>query len=262
MSAAGLGAQNLRTELDASRVALALADKELQDAQAARRELGVTISHAEVDGLEDNIGELTQSLSAKQQQLADKRASVRILCSNDPQGQVELLNEEIPVLEAELATEERKLGGLVLLELLLNAERLRLSRLLVEPLNQQVAPWLEEIRGRPTRLVVDENGGKIAGIVTRHGEREQDIPFSELSGGLKGQIALLVRLTLARTIAQQRRARGFVILDDPLTETSPQRRPEMLRVLSQAAQDLQILLITCHGDAFACVPGLAHRIQF
>jgi uncharacterized protein YhaN len=53
-----------------------------------------------------------------------------------------------------------------------------------------------------------------------------------------------------------------VVLDDPLTDTSPNRRPEMFRVLSQAAKEMQILFVTCHADALATLPGQANIIDF
>jgi uncharacterized protein YhaN len=261
MEQAGVTEAGLKEASDACRLKLALADKEVQDAKAARVGLGIPITDAELDGLENSLAELRKIIGSKQQQLADKRASIRILCGSDPQGRIEELEEEAAALETDLTKEERGLAGLVLLEFVLNAEQQRLSRLVSEPLNKQIGPWLEEIRGKPTRLVLDEDGGRIAKIITMKGGSEEEIPFSEASSGLKGQIAFLLRLSLARSIAQQKRTRSFVILDDPLTETSPQRRPEMLRVLNQASEDLQILFVTCHDDVFARVPGQAHRVQ-
>ena len=132
--------------------------------------------------------------------------------------------------------------------------------MIAKPLNERIAPWLRQIRGVPTELEIDADTSRITRIITERGGYRDDLPFEEHSEGLKGQVGLLVRLTLARLTAEQNGGQHFVVLDDPLTETSPFRRPEMFRILQQAAEHLQILLVTCHEDAVAMLPG--HVITF
>src|SRR5262249_46125543 len=107
----------------------------------------------------------------------------------------------------------------------------------------------------------DPASSRITRIITDTASGSLELPFEDHSEGMKGQVSLLVRLTLARVIAQQTGAGHVVILDDPLTETSPDRRPEMFRVLQQAAEDLQILFVTCHDDVLMTLPGQPHLLE-
>jgi uncharacterized protein YhaN len=213
------------------------------------------VSAEELASLERNLRALEEEIQQKQSMLDDRQARLSVIAGADPQGRVEELEAKAADLDRKLAQEETRLAGLVLLDGLLTAERRRVSQLVSEPLNQRVSPWLSQIRGWPTQLVVEEKEGRIASIITERGGRKEELPFDELSEGAKEQVAFLVRLTLARLLANREGERHFVILDDPLTETSPKRRPEMFRILSQAAEDLQILFVTCHDDVLTTLPG-------
>jgi hypothetical protein len=256
-----LGDDERVTQINESRVALAGAEREHQQAQVAVATLGPAISDIELAALEKNVEALREEIEVIKRSLAHDRGEVRSRCLNDPQGQIDQLTSDIKQLERELADEERKLGALLLLDAILAEEQRKLTLLIAAPLNQQVGPWLRQIRGLDTTIEFDPQTSRITNVVTGAGTRSIPLPFAELSEGTKGQISLLVRLTLAREIARQNGGRYFVILDDPLTETSPDRRPEMFRVLQQAARDVQILFVTCHADVLATLPGQPNVLE-
>jgi DNA repair exonuclease SbcCD ATPase subunit len=215
--------------------------------------LGPTISEDELGGLNTTLQRLIESVTAKQRQVDLDRREIVTRSGDDLQGQVENLETELFFLEKQLAVEQCKLEGIILLHEVLSLERRRVARLIAEPLNQRIAPWLQRLRGVPTSVIFDHETGRITHVVTERSSIREELPFAEHSEGFREQIALLIRLTLARLVAQ-RNGSYFVILDDPLTETSPDRRPEMFRILRQAAEDLQIVLVTCHTDALDTLP--------
>jgi uncharacterized protein YhaN len=257
----GLTDDERTREIGELRVKLAGAQHDRQEAEAAVNALGPAVTDNELQALERNLNELEKQINDSQYRLAEDRSAVRTLCGADPQGESDRLKDELRELEPQLVQEERKLGALVLLHAVLGQEQRKLTQLLADPLNQQISPWLRQIRGVTTRVLFDPEGQRITKVVTDYGTHRDELPFEELSEGTKGEISLLVRLTLAREIARRNNGRNFVILDDPLTETSPDRRPEMFRVLQQAAQDLQIVFVTCHADVLATLPGQPHVVE-
>ncbi len=87
--------------------------------------------------------------------------------------------------------------------------------------------------------------------VLRNGVEEE---FEHLSGGAREQLAVVVRIALAKVFAQQRRALPL-ILDDILGWTDDRRLRAMLNVLERTAQDLQVILLTCHPNRFRGLSG-------
>jgi uncharacterized protein YhaN len=73
-------------------------------------------------------------------------------------------------------------------------------------------------------------------------------PFGELSGGAQEQISLVTRIGLAEVLA----AEGTLplILDDALINTDPERIRLIQRLLFRAADNLQIILFSCHDVLF------------
>jgi uncharacterized protein YhaN len=87
--------------------------------------------------------------------------------------------------------------------------------------------------------------------VERDGIRED---FKDLSGGAREQLALVVRVALARVFAKQNRAMPLV-LDDVLGWTDDRRLRAMLYVLERTARDMQVILLTCHPERFRPLLG-------
>jgi DNA repair exonuclease SbcCD ATPase subunit len=258
----GLTDDARRASVGQARINVAGAQQTLQEAKDRLAALGPRITDEELDGLRDGLERQKKNLAGKEIRLAELRTELKNRCSEDPQGTLDRLTGDLEELTAKLRQEERKLEALALLHKVLELQRQQLAKLISRPLNDRIGPWLQQIRGVPTEVAIDDATGKMTEVTTRRVGQSEILPFTELSEGTKEQIAFLVRLTLARVLAEQSKQRPFVVLDDPLTDTSPNRRPEMFRVLSQAAKDMQILFVTCHADSLATLPGQANIIDF
>jgi uncharacterized protein YhaN len=90
--------------------------------------------------------------------------------------------------------------------------------------------------------------------VNRRGAEEE---FRELSGGAREQLALVVRIALAKVFAQQNRCLPLV-LDDILGWTDDQRLKGVLNMLEDTAREMQVILLTCHPPRFRGIEGAAH----
>ncbi|MCA9427727.1 MAG: hypothetical protein KC994_21795, partial [Candidatus Omnitrophica bacterium] len=75
---------------------------------------------------------------------------------------------------------------------------------------------------------------------------DSEIPLEHLSGGETEQVYLVTRLALAETLAKEQRQ--MVVLDDILTATDTGRLARIMTLLEEAADRLQILILTCHPE--------------
>lgn len=79
------------------------------------------------------------------------------------------------------------------------------------------------------------------------------IGLDNISGGEQEQLYLATRLALADVFA--RNERQLVALDDVLTATDAGRLARVMTILEEAAQRLQILILTCHPERYRGLKG-------
>lgn len=130
---------------------------------------------------------------------------------------------------------------------------------------------LEEARNETSAKFV----GPVAKRAKRHIERLLpgcDLSFSEdlgleavirggvsegcadLSRGTQEQLAVLTRIAFADMLLEQGRPVSL-ILDDPLVYSDDARLDLMVEILTEAAERMQVILLTCRDRAFRHVPG-------
>ena len=145
---------------------------------------------------------------------------------------------------AALARREHELeveygGWKLLLDTLAEAERedaTHLGDALVKPVSERMAALTN---GRYSEVGI---GPQLDATGIRLGEAERS--FDDVSVGTREQVALLLRLAIAEALG------SFVILDDHLTQSDPRRMAWIRGLLSEAAQNIQVVVMTCHPDAY------------
>lgn len=183
---------------------------ELRDLRRQRNEIRVEIEAGEVDGLHDRIAK-------NEAELDDRRERLRRL--------------------------RRKANAAKLLLSSLTTARQQLQRAFLKPLRQRTTELVQ-------RLFPESRVGFDDGFQVKSLTRKQTITdeFGALSAGTSEQIGILVRLALARLVNEQE---AFpLVLDDPFVATDRSRFEAMLPILVEAADDLQILLTTCHWNRY------------
>jgi uncharacterized protein YhaN len=81
--------------------------------------------------------------------------------------------------------------------------------------------------------------------------------FEALSGGTEEQLFFVTRLALAEVLAAGRRT--LVLFDDPLVNSDLNRIARTLPIIEEAARSLQIVIFTCHPEAYR---GLSDTSSF
>jgi energy-coupling factor transporter ATP-binding protein EcfA2 len=174
---------------------------------------------------------------------------VRLQSTLESQG-VEGLEEQRDTLAADLAHAQRRhreldrrARALDLLLRLLQEKRQHLICRLQAPLQQHLNHYLA-ILFPGARLEVDER--LVPGRFSRDGEQG---PLAELSFGAREQMGLVSRLAYADLLREAGRP-TLILLDDSLVHSDRQRLEQMKRILFDAAQRHQILLFSCHPEAW------------
>ena len=149
-------------------------------------------------------------------------------------------NEAVAALTRREHELEVEYGGWrLLLKTLAEAEKEDASHLgavLVKPVSERMAALTG---GRYGEVGI---GPQLDTTGIRLGDDERS--FDDVSVGTREQIALLLRLAIAEALG------SFVILDDHLTQSDPGRMAWIRRLLGEAAQKIQIVVMTCHPTAY------------
>ncbi|MBW3638065.1 MAG: hypothetical protein KY445_16595, partial [Armatimonadetes bacterium] len=243
----GLSPEQRADELDEYNQRLARARLELESASAARREMGDGVSAWKLEEARRAATMVSEERDELEKAVVARRRDLFHACEQDAWAEIERLNAVIEAGESEVARHEARLRGIALLDAAIQAERARLSRDLAGPLNEKLGPWLSQMRGKETILSFDEAGSRIENVLTRDGDSTISLPFGEHSEGLKEQVAFALRLLLATRVAAHLPSKRLpVVFDDPFTQSDATRRGGLGEVLTDAAQTLQILFVTCH----------------
>lgn len=284
---AKVAAGNAREQVKAAEDELAAVKATLNDpARAGRKtEAGgaLTDALAQQSAMQDRLAELAQRLqtvnlpvlaqdverlerSARQSETAHSQRANEItrleveLETKGALGQEEAASEKQRELEhatRRCAELERRARALDHLLKLLREKRSALARRLRAPLQKHLDHYLQILfPGAQIEVGDDLSPGRI----TRQGLRgAQSGEFEELSVGAREQMGVVARLAYADLLKEANKP-TLLILDDALVNTDDERLRQMKRVLYDAAQRHQILVFSCHPEAWRDLGVVARSI--
>ncbi len=147
-----------------------------------------------------------------------------------------------------LARHEQAAAELMLIRDMFEAVRGDSRASTLAPVMAALEPYLHLVLPQ-ARLDLDARFA--AGGLDRQGLQE---PIERLSGGTREQIAVLVRLGLARLFAQKGMP-APLILDDALVYSDDERIERAFEALRLAARHHQVIVFTCRTRTFAALGG-------
>jgi len=121
---------------------------------------------------------------------------------------------------------------------------------LTEPIQKMVTGDLKRLLGAKYNIKFDE-GLKPVSVEVPSWKMEASI--DDLSFGTEEQIWYLFRLALGTLLSSEERQ--LVVLDDPLVNTDPARLHRALQILEDAANKLQLIVVTCDVDKYNWLPN-------
>ncbi|SDY70655.1 DNA repair exonuclease SbcCD ATPase subunit [Variovorax sp. YR266] len=284
---AKVAAGNAREQVKAAEDELAAVKATLNDPMRASRktEAGAALTDAlaQQSALQDKVAELAQQLqsanlpvlaqdverleqSVKQAEATHSQRANEItrleaeLEARGALGQEEAASEKQRELEhatRRCAELERRAKALDHLLKLLREKRSTLARRLRAPLQKHLDHYLQILfPGAQVEVGDDLSPGRI----TRQGLRgAQSGAFEELSVGAREQMGVVARLAYADLLKEARKP-TLLILDDALVNTDEERLRQMKRVLYDAATRHQILIFSCHPEAWRDLGVVARSI--
>lgn len=162
---------------------------------------------------------------------------------------------ELDQVERRCTELERRAKALSHLLKLLTEKRTALARRLRAPLQRHLNHYLQILfPGAGIEVSEDLSPGRITRVGTNGAETGE---FEELSVGAREQMGVVARLAYA-DLLQEACKPTLLILDDALVHTDKDRLGQMKRVLYDAASRHQILVFSCHPQAWQDL-GVAAR---
>lgn len=211
-------------------IALAGADPEAKQLALKQAEKAETEIQADISKLDIEKREI--------------EAALRALGKDGLGEQLALLEGQIVAAEARQKTMTLEAEAAKLLATTLaQAQRETKDRWLA-PVRERSAPYLRLIQA-DSDIVLHDETFEIEQLV-RNGVAE---PFAGLSVGAREQIAVITRIALA-DILREAGQEACIVLDDALVNTDEERLERMHLVLGKAAQNQQVLILTCRERDF------------
>jgi DNA repair exonuclease SbcCD ATPase subunit len=156
------------------------------------------------------------------------------------------IEEKIAALQQEVFEEELRVSAVRLLHDVLVECRSEVLSRVSAPVEAAATRLVRRIAGpRLGRVRLGEGFAPAEVVPETLGE---GVGIESASGGESEQIHLATRLALAEVLARDERQ--LVVLDDVLLATDTGRLARVLDVLEEAAQRLQVLVLTCHPERY------------
>lgn len=207
-----------------------------REAEGRRQAAVETLQAAELE--EVRFAGLVDRAAADRQRLAaDLEADLALLPDADLaaqliEAQATRLNEEAEVLR--------------LLDRVMKDAQREASRRYLAPVTQRVAPYV-------TRLLPNSSlafGDDYSPQFLHRGGREE--AAENLSKGTQEQLAVLTRIAFADMLIEKGKPASLV-LDDALVFADDDRFETMMAILAEAAQRMQVIVLSCRTSAYRAV---------
>jgi uncharacterized protein YhaN len=247
------------TELTSDRKALQDREMELQrvtmawDAARARlTEIQDQLDQYEddpaaiVERLQTQLDAANQESNRAREQEVREEARLEGLCAEGPYSRLVAVDEKVTQLQEETKREELRVEAIRLLHDTVVACRSGAIAAVSRPVEAVTTRMLQRIAGRRLGRIQIGEAFEPAAVVPE--SVEQAVALENLSGGEQEQLYLATRLALAEVLGKDERQ--LVVLDDVLTATDAGRFARVMNVLEEAAQRLQVLILTCHPERY------------
>ena len=199
---------------------------------------------ARIERLESAIEQRTKSRTDLKTEIVRLQERIELHDGAGIDEAIEHTQHELEQATRERNHLEREIKVLDLLSDTLRAAESEAKERYLAPVLSRIRPYLQMLFPR-AEIKMDENLN-ITDISRSAGYEE---PFDHLSMGTQEQIAVLVRLAFAEMLIDQG-APAAVVLDDALAFSDEKRMQLMFDILTHAAQNVQIVVLTCREQLF------------
>ena len=204
-----------------------------------------------LDGIESDIGSIRQKIDRRARDIGEAKlkierlgARVAVRVGRGLDERIDECRRRLDVLEVEQARFQLDVKALSLLKETLTEAANDAKTHFYVPLAAKLTPYLQALLPDAEIEVTPDFG-----ITALHRGQPTAERFEQLSDGTREQIAILARLAFARML-QEQGLPSLVVLDDALVFSDQQRLDRMFQILENAAETMQIIILTCREDRF------------
>ncbi len=176
------------------------------------------------------------------------RTSLEVRGEMGLDGTLDAKVAELSAAERDLASRRGAAAAAKLLLATLREEQAKVRARYIAPLRDRITGLGRFLYDASFGIELDED----LAIVSRT-LASRTVPFDSLSGGAKEQLGVIARLAVAQIVEPD--GGVPVILDDALGWSDPRRLEEIGALLSTAAKDSQVIVLTCQPDRYRSVGG-------
>jgi len=205
----------------------------------------------EVARLEKQLQAAHDSATRALEEEKSAEGGIEAMVAQGPYSALARAEEDVARLRRELAAEELRVAAVNLLRDTMAQCRAEALAAVAAPVEMAATRILQRIAG--SRLGRIQLGGAFEPGHVLPELAEGSVSVEQVSGGEREQIYLATRLALADVLA--RGERQLVVLDDVLTATDAGRLARVMGVLEEAAQRVQLLILTCHPERYRGLAG-------
>jgi DNA repair exonuclease SbcCD ATPase subunit len=201
---------------------------------------------AAMEVLEAQLEAANQESSKAREQEVREEARLEGLSALGAYSALAVAEETVGQIEQEVKKEELRAEAIWLLHETFSACRAEALAAVAGPVEAVATRTLQRISGRRLGRIEFGEGFEPARIAPEW--MEKAVSLDNLSGGEQEQLYLATRLALAEVLGKDERQ--LVVLDDVLTATDAGRLARVMTVLEEAAERLQVLVLTCHPERY------------
>ncbi len=252
LTADGLSDAERREALEQAQGQLAAAQGRKQELAQSREQIE-TVPERRVAGLDQSISRAEAQLGLVQAEVHQLKGELGALLDEQAAAQLPAVQAQLQEATRRLERESLRADGLALLYSRYLVEREASIEQVLDPISGRVMSDLAQLGQPLRRLALDRD----LGLDRLEVERGVPLAAEGLSHGTWVQLVTLIRLNLGELLSA--REPQLVILDDTLVHSDAQRMSRMMSRLAQAAEHLQLLLVTCQPEQFESLA--ARRIE-
>ena len=206
---------------------------------------------AAVTTLEKQLQAADDAATKALEQEKNEEGRLMHAATQGPYSALAQAEEELARLQREITSEELRLAAIRLLRTTVEESRNAALAAVAAPVEVAATRTLQRIAGN--RLGRVQLGEAFEPRQVMPGATDAPVSIENMSGGEREQIYLATRLALADVLAKDERR--LVVLDDVLVATDAGRLARVTRILEEAGQRLQVLILTCHPERYLGLTG-------
>ncbi len=177
--------------------------------------------------------------------------NLEILVAGGPYSVLASAEEEIGRLEEAIRQDQLGMDSIKMLNDTLSDCRSTMVAAYAHPVEEAATRLMHRIAGGGIGKIGISDQMVPSGVSPER--NDELIALENLSGGEQEQLYFATRLALAEVLAKDERQ--MVVLDDVLTATDTPRFARILTILEEAADRLQVLVLTCHPERYRALTG-------